>query len=206
MGGGLALGRDLDPLGGEGADQVGPGQGAAGQHRRQRLQGPLAEAVVEAELEAPAPVAGREPGAEEGHQPAGVLGGHHVQGAAHRPGPDHGTVLVAGPPDRGLVHPGAAGPHGQPGGGKVLGLEPGDGPDQLGHVPGPPPGQALGPQPELAEPVVAGPGHRTGWAAPGRPPLSTRPERRPVNRPSSTTRSPARTTWRMPVVGTSGSR
>ena len=214
VGRGLAARVDPDPLGGQAADQLGPRQRAAGEHLGQRGHGPPADAVVKAELEAPAPAGGREHRAEQGHQPAGVLGRDQVQGPAHRPEPDHRPVLVAGAADGRLVKAAAAGTQGQPRRRGVLGLEAAERRHHLPHPAGPATGQQLGAQPVPPHLVLGAPGgarsgHRPAPAGPGprQPgPLSTRPARRPAKRPCSTTGSPPRTTCSMPVTGTSGSR
>jgi hypothetical protein len=130
----LAAGVEGHAPAGQPGDQLGAGERpAAGEDLGDRPQPPLAGLVVQAELPPPAPAGGGEHRPEQGDQPADVLGGEHVEGAAHRPGAHHRALGVAGAVDRRRGEARAARPHRQPRRPGALRLQGADAADHLVH-------------------------------------------------------------------------
>ena len=71
-------------------------RGAVGEDGQRHLTRSLERPRVEAELLSPGGRARLHPGPGEREQPRQVRGGHQVQGAAHRPAPDHGAGVERG--------------------------------------------------------------------------------------------------------------
>src|SRR5260370_18304289 len=96
-------------------DELRPRERAApAQDLAQRGERVRTELVVQAELQATAPVRGGEDRAEQGHHPADVFRGHHVKRPPHGPGAYNRSLLVARPPHLLRVHAVAARTYRQP--------------------------------------------------------------------------------------------
>ena len=153
MGDRLSLHRDPPPS--EPFGDLAPGHGAVvGQHPTDQRDG--AVGLRRAHPFLGQPTAGvRDPGfGQERHQPAVIVGGDQVEGAAHRPGPHDRPVAQARAIDPGAREPLRSHVQAEFGGRKHLRLHAGEMADHVGGTSAPRLVQQLGAETGSAQPVV----------------------------------------------------